>query len=195
MLPLLVSINIILFFSSDKNNISFKIFKFDRKGTKKFLAQLSLFFLLVLLSNYTKSQEIVENYGRNILRPSKAAFYSAVIPGLGQVYNNKIWKLPIVYTAIGVSAYSFDFNKKKYWSYRNAYKRRKAGFSDDEFQGIIINDDRLLDGQNFHRRYKDLSMVFLVGVYILNILDANIDAHHMDYNCLLYTSPSPRYDR
>ena len=106
------------------------------------IRKLSLFFLLVLLSNYTKSQEIVENYNRNILRPSKAAFYSAVIPGLGQVYNNKIWKLPIVYTAIGVSAYSFDFNKKKYWSYRNAYKRRKAGFSDDEFQGIIINDDQ-----------------------------------------------------
>ena len=142
----------------------------------------SLFFLLVLLSNYTKSQEIIENYNRNILRPSKAAFYSAVIPGLGQVYNNKIWKLPIVYTAIGVSAYSFDFNKKKYWNYRNAYKRRKAGFSDDEFQGIIINDDRLLDGQNFHRRYKDLSMVFLVGFYFLNILDANIDAHLLDYN-------------
>ena len=146
------------------------------------IRKLSLFFLLVLLSNYTKSQEIVENYTRNILRPSKAAFYSAVIPGLGQVYNNKIWKLPIVYTAIGVSAYSFDFNKKKYWSYRNAYKRRKAGFSDDEFQGIIINDDRLLDGQNFHRRYKDLSMVFLVGFYFLNILDANIDAHLLDYN-------------
>ena len=146
------------------------------------IRKLSLFFLLVLLSNYTKSQEIIENYNRNILRPSKAAFYSAVIPGLGQVYNNKIWKLPIVYTAIGVSAYSFDFNKKKYWSYRNAYKRRKAGFSDDEFQGIIINDDRLLDGQNFHRRYKDLSMVFLVGFYFLNILDANIDAHLLDYN-------------
>lgn len=146
------------------------------------IRKLSLFFLLVLFSNYTKSQEIVENYNRNIFRPSKAAFYSAVIPGLGQVYNNKIWKLPIVYTAIGVSAYSFDFNKKKYWSYRNAYKRRKAGFSDDEFQGIIINDDRLLDGQNFHRRYKDLSMVFLVGFYFLNILDANIDAHLLDYN-------------
>ena len=158
------------------------------------IRKLSLFFLLVLLSNYTKSQEIVENYNRNILRPSKAAFYSAVIPGLGQVYNNKIWKLPIVYTAIGVSAYSFDFNKKKYWSYRNAYKRRKAGFSDDEFQGIIINDDRLLDGQNFHRRYKDLSMVFLVGFYFLNILDANIDAHLLDYNVDENLSFGPYYE-
>lgn len=139
-------------------------------------------FGIFLLSNFIKSQVNDKNYDKNILKPSKAAFFSAVLPGLGQAYNNKIWKLPIVYTALGVSAYSFDFNKKKYWSYRNAYKRRKAGFSDDEFQGIIINDDRLLDGQDFHRRYKDLSMVFIVGFYFLNILDANIDAHLLDFN-------------
>ena len=90
--------------------------------------------------------------------------------------------MPIVYAAIGVSAYAYDFNKKKFWSYRDAYKRRKAGFTDDEFQGIIINDDRLLDGQDFHKKYKDLSMVFIVGFYFLNILDANIDAHLLDFN-------------
>ena len=146
------------------------------------IRKLSLFFLLVLLSNYTKSQEIVENYNRNILRPSKAAFYSAVLPGLGQIYNKKAWKVPIVYAAIGISGYSYDFNKKKFWSYRDAYKRRKAGYSDDQYQGIIINDDRLLDGQDFHKKYKDLSMVFLVGFYFLNILDANIDAHLLDFN-------------
>ena len=72
--------------------------------------------------------------------------------------------------------------KKKFWSYRDAYKRRKAGYSDDQYQGIIINDDRLLDGQDFHKKYKDLSMVFLVGFYFLNILDANIDAHLLDFN-------------
>ena len=60
-------------------------------------------------------------------------------------------------------------------------KEAKAGFTDDEYQGIIINDDRLLDGQDFHKKYKDLSMVFIVG-FILNILDANIDAHLLDFN-------------
>ena len=72
----------------------------------------------------------------NILRPSKKAFYSAVFPGLGRVYNKKAWKVPIVYTAIGISGYAYDFNKK-YFSYRNAYKRRLAGFNDDEFQGYF----------------------------------------------------------
>ena len=116
------------------------------------------------------------------LSPSKAAFFSAVFPGAGQAYNKKYWKIPLVYAAIGTSIYSYDFNKKKYWNYRNAYKSRKAGYSNDEFQNLILDDNRLLDGADFHRKNKDLSMVFIVGFYILNILDANIDAHLKQYN-------------
>ena len=141
-----------------------------------------LIFSITFLSVFSYSQEEESNSPIDILRPSKAAFYSAVLPGLGQIYNKKAWKVPIVYAAIGISGYSYDFNKKKFWSYRDAYKRRKAGYSDDQYQGIIINDDRLLDGQDFHKKYKDLSMVFLVGFYFLNILDANIDAHLLDFN-------------
>ena len=74
------------------------------------------------------------------------------------------------------------FNQKKYWSYRNAYKSRKAGYNDDEYQNLIIDDDRLLDGAKFHKKNRDLSMVFIVGFYILNILDANIDSHLKQYN-------------
>lgn len=141
-----------------------------------------LIFCIILVSVFSYSQEEESNSQIDILRPSKAAFYSAVLPGLGQIYNKKAWKVPIVYAAIGISGYSYDFNKKKFWSYRDAYKRRKAGYTDDQYQGIIINDDRLLDGQDFHKKYKDLSMVFLVGFYFLNILDANIDAHLLDFN-------------
>ena len=143
---------------------------------------LPVLLLIVASSSLIFSQDEVQKDEMDILKPSKAAFYSAVLPGMGQIYNNKAWKVPIVYAAIGVSAYAYDFNKKKFWSYRDAYKRRKAGFTDDEYQGIIINDDRLLDGQDFHKKYKDLSMVFIVGFYFLNILDANIDAHLLDFN-------------
>tara|TARA_X000001036_G_scaffold427508_1_gene456188 strand:+ start:473 stop:1003 length:531 start_codon:yes stop_codon:yes gene_type:complete len=138
--------------------------------------------LIIIYNSLLFSQDTNKTNEIDILRPSKAAFYSAVLPGLGQIYNKKAWKVPIVYAAIGISAYSYDFNKKKFWSYRDAYKKRKAGFNDDEYQGIIINDDRLLDGQDFHKKYKDLSMVFIVGFYFLNILDANIDAHLLDFN-------------
>lgn len=138
--------------------------------------------LIIIYNSLLFSQDTNKTNEIDILRPSKAAFYSAILPGLGQIYNKKAWKVPIVYAAIGISAYSYDFNKKKFWSYRDAYKKRKAGFNDDEYQGIIINDDRLLDGQDFHKKYKDLSMVFIVGFYFLNILDANIDAHLLDFN-------------
>ena len=137
--------------------------------------------LLLLTSGF--SQELKPKFDElDPLSPSKAAFYSAVFPGAGQIFNKKYWKIPIVYTAIGTSIYSYDFNQKKYWSYRNAYKSRKAGNTDDEYQNLILDDNRLLDGAKFHKKNRDLSMVFIVGFYILNILDANIDAHLKQYN-------------
>ena len=141
---------------------------------------LSLFFL-VYLTSYSQENELRFD-DLDPTAPSKAAFYSAVIPGLGQGFNKKYWKIPIVYAAIGSSAYLYDFNNKKYWDYRNAYKSRKAGYKNDPYQNLILDDDRLLDGADFHKKNRDLSMVFIVGFYILNILDANIDAHLKQYN-------------
>jgi len=62
------------------------------------------------------------------LTPSKAAFYSAIIPGLGQAYIGKAWKVPVVYAAIGASLYYYDVNNKEMNKYRTAYKRRLNGF-------------------------------------------------------------------
>jgi|TARA_B100002019_G_scaffold126024_1_gene108512 hypothetical protein len=141
---------------------------------------LSLFFL-VYFTSYSQENELKFDE-LDPTAPSKAAFYSAVLPGLGQGFNKKYWKIPIVYAAIGSSAYLYDFNNKKYWDYRNAYKSRKAGYKNDPYQNLILDDDRLLDGADFHKKNRDLSMVFIVGFYILNILDANIDAHLKQYN-------------
>ena len=142
---------------------------------------ISIIALVISLKSYAQDQEI--DFDKlDPTAPSKAAFYSAVLPGLGQGFNKKYWKIPIVYAAIGTSVYSYDFNQKKYWDYRNAYKSRKAGYKNDPYQNLIIDDDRLLDGAEFHKKNRDLSMVFIVGFYILNILDANIDAHLKQYN-------------
>ena len=139
--------------------------------------------LIILISISGISQEKEIDFDElDPSAPSKAAFYSAVLPGLGQGFNKKYWKIPIVYAAIGSSIFSYDFNQKKYWDYRNAYKSRKAGYNNDPYQNLIIDDDRLLDGADFHKKNRDLSMVFIVGFYILNILDANIDSHLKQYN-------------
>ena len=120
------------------------------------------------------------------LRPAKAAFYSAVLPGLGQAYNKKYWKIPIVYAAIGTGFYFYLDNNKLYKQYRNAYKRRLAGFTDDEFYGPgdtpFLSDEALIRAQRTLKRNKELSMLVTVGLYVLNIIEANVDAHLLQYN-------------
>lgn len=114
------------------------------------------------------------------LAPSKAAFYSAVVPGLGQAYNKKYWKIPIIYVGIGSGIYFYNRNTKDYNRFRDAYKRRLAGFEDDEFQGI--STDRLIDAQKNASRNRDVSIIVSIAFYILNIVDANVDAHLRQYN-------------
>lgn len=126
------------------------------------------------------------------LSPSKAAFYSAILPGLGQAYNKRYWKIPIVYAALGTTIYFYVTNDKEYDRYRDAYKRRLAGFTDDEFYGVDANGnplatprvsrDGLIRAQDTFRRNKELSLLLAIGFYALNIIDANVDAHLLQYN-------------
>ncbi|WET01331.1 DUF5683 domain-containing protein [Flavobacterium sp. YJ01] len=114
------------------------------------------------------------------LTPAKAAFYSAILPGLGQAYNKKYWKIPLVYGAIGTSLYFYIDNNKKYHDYRDAYKRRLEGYNDDNYQ--FLDESRLIAGQKFYQRNRDLSALFVVGFYVLNIIDANVDAALIQFN-------------
>ena len=116
------------------------------------------------------------------LTPSKAAFYSAVLPGLGQAFIGKAWKIPIVYGAIGTSIYYYKTNNKEMLKYRNAYKNRINGIYEDEYLDIIPENETLLKGMKFHKSYRDISMICIIGFYMLNILDANVSAHMMQFN-------------
>ncbi len=138
----------------------------------------------------------------NPLAPAKAAFLSAILPGLGQAYNKKYWKIPIVYGAIGTGVYFYINNNKEYNRYRDAYKSRLAGFETDEFyfdgQGNKldtprISTTRLEDAQKFYRRNKEVSLLVTFGLYALNIIDANVDAHLMQYNVDENLSLAPHY--
>lgn len=145
-------------------------------GSTELLAQDDLKVTDVIVAKDTLKKSKI-----NPLAPSKAAFYSAILPGLGQAYNKKYWKIPIVYAAMGTGIYSYSWNNKKYHEFRDAYKRRLAGFNDDQFQDIY-DDNRLISGQRFHQKNRDLSLLITAGLYILNIVDANIDAHLMQFN-------------
>lgn len=142
-------------------------------GTVSLFAQVKKDTVLVV-KDTTKYQEI------DPLTPAKAAFYSAILPGLGQAYNKKYWKIPLVYGAIGTSLYFYIDNNKKYHEYRDAYKRRLEGYNDDNYQ--FLDENRLIAGQKFYQRNRDLSSLFVVGFYVLNIIDANVDAALIQFN-------------
>lgn len=122
----------------------------------------------------------------NPLAPAKAAFYSAVLPGLGQAYNKRYWKIPIIYAGMASGIYFYVKNDEDYDRFRDAYKRRLAGYTDDEFYGDgdtpNISTDRLLDAQKSAQKNKDVSIIVTLAFYLVNIIDANVDAHLRQYN-------------
>ncbi|GGE28227.1 DUF5683 domain-containing protein [Psychroflexus planctonicus] len=127
------------------------------------------------------------------LGPSKAAFFSAVIPGLGQAYNRKYWKIPLVYAALGTTLYFYIDNNNQYQAYRDAFKQRLTG-QEDEFFGILT-DQNLIDAQKLFRKNRDLSLLFVIGAYILNIVDANVDAHLQQFNVSENLSLKPQAEQ
>lgn len=112
--------------------------------------------------------------------PAKATIYSALVPGLGQVYNRKYWKVPIVYAAAAGLAYGIDFNNTQY----NRFKTAQQNVHDkvpDEFNGQRTETE-LKHYMSSYRRDRDL-LILLSGVaYALNIIDATVDAHLYDYS-------------
>lgn len=135
------------------------------------------------------------------LAPARAAFYSAILPGLGQAYNNRYWKIPLVYAGIGTGVYFYISNDQQYDRYRSIYKRRLAGFRDDEFIGPggqeRVTNDGLIRAQRFYSTNKEISLLVIVGFYALNIIDANVDAHLAQFNVSedLSFKPSVNYDQ
>ncbi len=119
----------------------------------------------------------------NPLAPSKAAFYSAALPGLGQVYNKRYWKTPIVWGLMGVGIYNYTFYDSSYKQLRTAFKRRKAGFliNDPEIPEITT-DEQLERLQNNRQNSRDQALLATIVLYALNIVDANVDAHLKQFN-------------
>ncbi len=115
----------------------------------------------------------------NPLAPSTAAFYSAILPGLGQAYNKKYWKVPIVYAAIGTSVYFYVQRNNQYTNFRDAYKLRLQGSSDNY---PFFSDSQLINAMKTVKKDRDLLLMVSIGIYALNIVDAVVDAHLKSFN-------------
>jgi len=123
------------------------------------------------------------------LSPSRASFLSAAVPGLGQFYNRKYWKVPLAWAAVGTGVFVYQFNQTEYLRYRTAFKLRSAGFSTDEFYdvnldgiGPDVSDRALEEAQKKAQSQRDSSLLIAIGLYLLNVLDASVDAHLKPFN-------------
>lgn len=111
--------------------------------------------------------------------PKTASILSAVLPGAGQVYNQKYWKVPVVYAALGTAVYYIDFNTKKYRTFRGEYVARldtdANTIPNPEYADL--QDAQIEKAKVYYKRMLDISYASLGILYILNIVDASVDAH------------------
>ena len=122
---------------------------------------------------------------RRLYSPRKAAIRSAILPGLGQIYNHKYWKLPLVYAAVGIPTALFVYNLTWYQRTRYAYtvlfNRDTANFANvhPKLQAYIIRDAQgnLANLRNEFRRDVDYSALFIILMWGLQVVDASVDAH------------------
>ncbi|WP_294243611.1 DUF5683 domain-containing protein [uncultured Chryseobacterium sp.] len=112
------------------------------------------------------------------LNPTKAGLYSAVLPGLGQFYNKKYWKIPIVWGAVGTGVGIALWNQKQYRKYREYYIAKLNG-TPNEFidQYPYLDKVALGNFQDRAKRQRDYAIAISGLIYVLNIVDAVVDAH------------------
>jgi hypothetical protein len=166
----------------------------------------SLFVLLILISgnlfgqglevDTTKIKEVPVD-AEEVHSPKKATIYSAILPGLGQAYNKKYWKIPIIYAGFGTIGYFISWNNGFYSTYKLAY----SDLTDDDPTTDSYNDleatqyydlddptdfnnfkSGLSKQQDYYRRNRDLLIIGMVAFYGLNIIDASVDAHLFDFD-------------
>ncbi len=115
-------------------------------------------------------------------RANKVALMSAIVPGLGQVMNKKYWKVPIIYGGGLTLAYFIKINNQEYKNYQEALIQRSDTNSTAEEQYPNFSDQELKNRKDYYRRNRDLCYIFAGVLYVLNIVDAYVDAQLMDFD-------------
>lgn len=115
--------------------------------------------------------------------PRKATIYSALLPGLGQVYNKKYWKVPVLYGAFALTGYFIHYNDVRYHKYNKELIARENNDT-ASFNSSLVNLDitSIKSASDDFRRYRDLDVIISALIYVLNIIDAHVDAHLFYFN-------------
>ena len=137
-----------------------------------------ILFICTLFSISVFSQKITKEKS-----PKKAAIYSAIIPGSGQVYTKKYWKVPIIYSGLITSTYFINSNNQQYKTYKTAAITSVNNNSTDQIvNGGNYSFSELKTLKDYYRRNRELSYFSFITVYLLNVVDASVNAHlyHFD---------------
>lgn len=140
------------------------------------------------------------NYAYDASSVRKATTLATICPGAGQIYNKSYWKLPFVIGGLATTIYTVDWNNRGYKRFKKAYSLRSAydkavqeaqqhpelypdgpGESKDEFRGQY-STEFLKNLKDNYRRNRDLCIIITAGIYVLQIIDAHVDAHLKDYD-------------
>lgn len=114
---------------------------------------------------------------KNIKNPNKAMLLSAILPGAGQVYNGKPWKVPIIYAGFAANIYFIEYNNRRYELFLDALAIYDQNPTSTDRPFPSLNREGLVRNIDYWRRNRDLNYFLFVGIYALNIVDAFVDAH------------------
>ena len=157
----------------------------------KYNTMKTVFMITTIASYLYFIGDAVINYSTNeVSRVNKATTLAMICPGAGQVYNQSYWRVPIVIGGFATTIYCIDWNNRGYQRFSKAYRlkadadRNPALYpngSQDEFGGRY-SASFLKNLRNSYRRNRDLCIILTAGLYILQIIDAHVDAHLRDYD-------------
>lgn len=154
---------------------------------------LPLFLLLGLLFQYQNSaaqlgpdyKTTTDSVFLQTHNPHRATFMSVLVPGLGQIYNEKFWKVPVIYAGFTGLIYYSSYNNFVYNKYKDAYNIK---LKIDQGNTELVDEYEIYSAENLKRlkdnwrRYRDLTYISIGLLYVAQILDANVDAHLFDYD-------------
>ena len=146
-----------------------------------------------------KTKEEKAELTESQIRVRNTTRWAAVLPGSGQVINKKYWKAPLVYASLGTSVYFIIDNTDQMNEFKQAWIHTSRGktprIRPTDSNGNYYSESDLENGTYLFRRYRDFSYLALAGIYILQIIDANVDAHmrFFDSNDDLSFSITPPY--
>ncbi len=122
-------------------------------------------------------------YTKGRQSPTTATVFSTFVPGLGQIYNQKYWKVPIIYGGFASLYFVFDFNNRNYTRLRTAYNYRTDNDESTVDTDLVnLSDEAIAYYMDSYRRTRDLTVIGMFVLYAANIIDANVDANLYDWD-------------